>query len=81
MQNISDHSKIHTYLFILLCLILAIMASLGTFLRSRAATQPAPKVDTSILTRECTDASFGLHRSPSGPVRFYPPATEILGRV
>jgi hypothetical protein len=43
MQNIARHSKLHTCLFILLCIALVIVASLATFVRSHAAN---PSGDT-----------------------------------
>ena len=44
MRNSRRHTIIHTFLFVLLCIILAVMASFGTFFRGRAATPAAGSI-------------------------------------
>ena len=38
MRSNQRSAHIHTFLFVLLCIALAVLASLGTFLRTRAAS-------------------------------------------
>ena len=49
MRNNQRHSNIHTLLFILLCIALAVLASAATFRRGRAA-KPSHSGATPVLT-------------------------------
>jgi Calx-beta domain len=66
MGNNHRHGIIHTVLFILLCIVLAVMASFGTLLRGRAASPSGDTVAPTLGARKTWAGDPGLLTGATG---------------